>query len=310
MSSWQSDPDSIPVAGGLPDSRFNKKPPKARQKQAVTREKLFGRAVHQLRDNTNDASVKPYATGTIASAGVERSLPPEPRAATPQVVTWHVVPYEAPETIPSKPALEIDPSPNINESVRGKTRTFSTQHHLARPPTPLASSFSEETGSSDNIPVPAWAHTLEHLSKDSFTNHALTTRPDLMQNQPTFPLCVSTAPHLRKSKANLNTTATKSSMQTKPLSSQAQERSTDQTFQTSEQVFVSASERAQTAKVRALSCVSCAHTLMQVRTYNIRNHCSRALSLEHLPYHRRPMNATFVSNLSASWRTRWIWRCA
>lgn len=216
---WQPDPDSIPVAGGLPDLRLNKHPLTTQQKQALKRDKLLGLYCHGHNESNTVTLTASSASRSSSStragnwpAAVPRATG-HPGSLVPSIAHPLFSPCEA--TVPAGAAIEAaeETSAPVFKSVttskptgklKGTMETLPLQPLFQRPQTPPTSTASEESESPAKTPTPAWARKFEHLLRDSSSSEADTNSAPLNREHASPPAQAapvkssSRPPHLRK----------------------------------------------------------------------------------------------------------------
>lgn len=228
---WQPDPDSVPVAGALPDPRFNKDPLTVQQKQALKRDKRLGLFLDGPSESTAVPSFTSSVskTGTITGIGSWPVAAPRatgyPRALTPSVqhpLFSSSEPLKIAETAAAAPAKTpastpktATPSQPTNIS-KGTMETLPVRPLFQRPHTPPMSVASQASESPPKTHTPAWARVLEHLLGDSPPRKAplrkappqlapLSQPPSAQAPAPAS--SVSRPPHLRKQTQSFSSTA-------------------------------------------------------------------------------------------------------
>ncbi|KAF2625896.1 hypothetical protein BU25DRAFT_472689 [Macroventuria anomochaeta] len=242
--SWQPDPDSVPIAGGLPDPRFNKDPLTERQKMALKRNKRHGFATDDLNTSTCFSSPAAFISRINTPTGVGSWPAPAPRATglsrvfAPPAVQHPI--FTTPETL--KPAKEAVAAPTMaplfdqvtttarwfTNGSEGSTETLPVQPLFQRPHTPAASITSQQSESPTKTPAPAWARSLAHLLGEPPPKLAPLSQPLPALNQPATLPPASTPPHLRKQRLAAKTESTKATAVSKSTNVTGQETFTRQ----------------------------------------------------------------------------------
>jgi hypothetical protein len=230
---WKPDPDSVPVAGGLPDPRFNKDPLTQQQKKAFKRDKLLGLYLDGPSESTTVTSTASSVSRTSIATGVGSwpAAAPRakgyPRALAPSVPhpLFSSPPSPPPESVAQAEAVTKDPAKTLATKLevamssqhahgcKGTTETLPVQQLFQRPHSPPMSTDSQASESSSKTPIPAWARKFEHLLNESSPKElALQSAPlgrsPLPQPIQAAPVkFVSTPPHLRKQQSS-STSAT------------------------------------------------------------------------------------------------------
>ncbi|KAF1934373.1 uncharacterized protein M421DRAFT_502 [Didymella exigua CBS 183.55] len=171
---WQPDPDSVPIAGGLPNPRFNKSPLTQQQKQALKRDKLLSLYLDRPSKNPHHplfSPPDPVKPVDMASVAPVRSSAPTVRAATT-----------------SKPT-------NGN---KGTMETLPAQPLFQRPHTPPTSVASQVSELPVRTSTPVWFRTIEHLLGDDSPPRSTPLVQPVVAKAAALPAPVSRPPHLCK----------------------------------------------------------------------------------------------------------------
>lgn len=214
VESWKPDPDSVPVAGRLPDPRFNKDPLTESQRIGLKLQKRPGMSDDGLTASINARSRTASRTESPVPSALGSWPTPAPRAtgvsrAFASIATdaqgsvFNLSEHaRLVETIPVT-SVTASTSNRVATATRrsidrskGTMETLSVQPPFRRPHTPGTSVASDVASS----PTPAWAHSLEQCLGKSPPKPASTGRlqPAPVQEYTTKLPSVSTPPHLRK----------------------------------------------------------------------------------------------------------------
>ncbi|KAJ8110253.1 hypothetical protein OPT61_g6854 [Boeremia exigua] len=219
-ASWQPDPDSIPVAADLPNSRLNRAPHTERQKQALKRQKLLGRPVGKCSENSGDLSPGNPTENTVRLAYPNNSPAPSShdlgptRVAAPPLADTRSTPLDAPKLLGLarmrqgvSPESTCKPSPvsNLTGSISTSIDDLSSRRPLDGPYTSAATIFTQVPGSLVQKSVPDWARPLAHMLREPPHKLSPSSCSILLQDQPAALPMKSTPPHLRKHKKSVIT---------------------------------------------------------------------------------------------------------
>ncbi|KAJ4413307.1 hypothetical protein N0V91_000282 [Didymella pomorum] len=121
---WQPDPDSLPVAGGLPDARFNKDPLTAQQKKALKRDKLLGLYLNGPRESTRASSPAASSTARTNTPNDARKFAhllgdSPPKKSGPPPAPQDRKPSSPP--VPAAPATSVSRPPHLRKQSSAST---------------------------------------------------------------------------------------------------------------------------------------------------------------------------------------------
>ncbi|KAF1366042.1 hypothetical protein EJ07DRAFT_150506 [Lizonia empirigonia] len=214
--SWQPNPDSVPMTGGLPDPRFNRNPLTERQRMGLKRERLLGTSSDGLTPSTGTSPFVPSTKSANTSANTGSWPMPAPRAirysrASAPVANEAQVSIFA-RTSTKKPVealpttLEMAPKSSSTatiaskstDSAKGTMETLSVQPLICRPHTPAPIVSSQIFESPPKTHTPVWARPLAHLLDESSSTLDPQSRTLLPQDRSATLPSTSVPPHLRK----------------------------------------------------------------------------------------------------------------
>ncbi|KAJ4325995.1 hypothetical protein N0V94_000360 [Neodidymelliopsis sp. IMI 364377] len=209
---WQPDPDSIPVAGFLPDPRFNKDPLTETQRMTVKRDQRFGLATDSL-STSRISSPAINMSKTSTASGLGSWPAPTPRATglprafvsvsddsvqasifTPSEATS---PVEAVSATLKMAQTTANRETDTIRSAKGTMETLPAQSSSRRLYTPVATVDSQPSGALSNSSTPAWARSLAHLLEEPLSESS-STHSASPKVEPTK--STSKPPHLRKAR--------------------------------------------------------------------------------------------------------------
>lgn len=216
LDTWKPDPDSIPVAGNLPDPRFNKDPLVEQLRLARKRDKLlFGNAVDRYSEGPSTSS--PQTTRTATPLSIGRWPAPVPRAAAPPSSAFQSMPHETAVTadthfMPPKPSLNATYRTGTNlklaDGVEGTMEMLAVKPPFSKAPSPPTSVSLPVDESQDDNDIPAWARPLENLLQVSSMRPSLPSQATPVPQQVVAMPPASTPPHLRQRGKETSTTTT------------------------------------------------------------------------------------------------------
>lgn len=214
--SWQPNPDSVPMTGGLPDPRFNRNPLTERQRMGLKRERLLGTSSDGLTPSTGTSSFEPSKKSANTSVSTGRWPMPVPRATGYSRASAPVA-NEAQNSIfartsTKKPiealptTLQLAPKSSSTatiarkstDSAKGTMEMLSAQPLICRPQTPSPIVSSQMFESPPKTHTPLWARPLAHLLDESSSTPDPQSRTLMPQDRSAKLPSASVPPHLRK----------------------------------------------------------------------------------------------------------------